>query len=242
MSDAAAPVVSAWMRPFREVGEVRVFYIDLTPDEGREAEALVMLDNQELERSCAMRNPDSRRRFVLCRAALRAVVGQRLGVANDRLSFAPAAHGKPFALVDSTPIDTAFNVSHSGWHGLIAVAARGRIGVDVQEFTPRSNLPGLIARVCSRIEQDYLLGLEQDQRLRQFLRLWTLKEAVVKAHGQGISLTALADLEVPEIMRRGASSSSFRFPVTQESTWLLEDLGTQPFAAALAYGDGDLQA
>lgn len=238
MSDATAPVVSAWTKPFREVGEVEVLYIDLAPDEGRETEALAMLDDRELERSNAMRNLDSRRRFVLCRAALRAIVAQRLGVANERLSFAPATHGKPFALMDASPMDIAFNVSHSGSHGLIALSSRGLVGVDVEEIVPRHNLDGLINRVCSGNEQDYLSGLEQDQRLRQFLRLWTLKEALVKAHGQGISLTALADLEIPEAMRQGAISSSCKLPIAQDVPWHLEDLGTQQFAAALAYGDG----
>ena len=70
----------------------------------------------------------ARRRFVLCRGALRAILCGDLGCENERLTFGERRYGKPFALVDAMPAQISFNVSHSGRHGLIAVAQDGQLG------------------------------------------------------------------------------------------------------------------
>jgi len=56
----------------------------------------------------------------------------------------------------------------------------------------------------------------------------------VKAHGKGLSLK-VAELEIPEEMRRGATRCIGQFPQIPETSWCLEDIGTKDFAAAVAH-------
>ncbi|MYG93374.1 MAG: 4'-phosphopantetheinyl transferase superfamily protein [Acidimicrobiia bacterium] len=213
---------------------ITIIHVDLIPDQGRELEALEWLDSDEHERCERFQSLVARRRYMLCRAALRAAICLQLGCSNEALAFKLNEHGKPFALVGGCVLFESFNVSHSGDHGLIALASRGCLGVDVEERAPRRNLGALIDGVCSAREQAELKSLDDRQRLHAFFRLWTIKEALVKAHGRGLAMQ-VAELEVPEVMRRGAAKGIGRFAQMPETSWHLEDIGTGEFAAAVAY-------
>lgn len=224
----------SWWRRFKSIGAIAVFHVDLIPHQGREAESLAWLDGEERLRWERFQSPTAQRRYVLCRAALRAILGRQLGCPNESLRFEVAKHGKPFALVNGLPASISFNVSHSGNHGLIAVAPRGRLGVDVEERAPRRSLENLIEGVFSPHEKAELESLDGCQKLHEFFRFWTIKEALVKAHGKGLSMK-VAELEIPEDMRRGAAKSICQFAQIPETSWCLEDMGTSEFAAAIAY-------
>lgn len=219
---------------FKHVGDVDVFHVDLIPDQERESEALAWLEGEERSRWQRFRSPVAQRRYVLCRAALRAVLCHEIGCANESLAFVAAEHGKPFAVVDGQPASISFNVSHSGNHGLIAVAPSGCLGVDVEERAPRRNLDNLIEGVFSPKERAEWESLEGRQQLHVFFRFWTIKEALVKAHGKGLSMK-VAELEVPEDMRRGATRCIGQFAQIPGTSWRLEDIGTKDFAAAVAH-------
>ncbi len=246
-----------WWHLFGRVDDVSVFHVDLVPHEGREAEALGWLDEQERSRRQSFGSLDARRRFVLCRAALRAIVCRRMGCANESLAFVATEHGKPVGQVDGNPVAVSFNVSHSGRHGMIAVAPGGRIGVDVEDLALRRHDPARVIRaIAGPSERADLEGLfehldqnqgdlDQNQRDEEqgadqgslsWLRLWTLKEAVAKAEGGGISSAkGLSRFEIPLEMWRGATSSICRFPSMPGTTWRLDDLSTGEFAAAMAH-------
>lgn len=223
-----------WWHPFKSTGEIAVIHVDLIPHKGREVEALTWLDGEERTRWERFQSPVAQRRYVLCRAALRAILCHEIGCLNESLAFEAARHGKPFALVNGRPASISFNVSHSGNHGLIAVAPKGRLGVDVEERASRRNLENLIEGVFSSREKAELESLDGCQQLYKFFRFWTIKEALVKAHGKGLSMK-VAELEIPEDMRHGATKSIGQFAKIPETSWCLEDIGTKEFAAAIAY-------
>ena len=222
-----------WCRPFKNIGDVAVVYVDLTPNATNDEQALAWLDEEERLRWRRFHNPAPQRRFALCRAALRDVLCRYINCSNEQLAFVTAKHGKPYAEVDGKLVSTSFNVSHSGQHGLVAVAPKGRLGVDVEERAPRRHLQGLIEAVFSPGEQAGFEHLDESEKLRLFFRLWTLKEALVKAHGKGLSMK-VSELEIPVAMRRGAKSSTCQFSQIPGATWHLENIATDDFAAAVA--------
>ena len=190
------------------------------------------LDSAERLR-CESYLPEPRRQFVLCRAALRAMLCQELDCGNDALSFGEGEHGKPFAKVNGRPIALSFSVSHSGSYGLIALAQAGRLGVDVEQIVPKRHLKALIEAVMGPDERRELDAMDEGAKLHQFFRLWTCKEALVKALGTGFS-TDVSGFQVPSNIRRGEAVGEFRFPHLPTIAWKLEAFGEAGFAAALA--------
>ena len=209
-------------------------HVDLTPHAAREAEALAWLDGEEQARWRRYQYDGPRRRFALCRAALRAVLCRQLDCRNEQLAFGASDHGKPYAVVQGEVASVSFNVSHSGAHGLIGVARAGRLGVDVEERRAPRDLDGLISSVLGPDEQAELALARGCRKLRLFFNFWTIKEALIKALGLGLSLD-MSQFEIPSAMRQGKATSIFQFPQMPTVRWRLEDLGNEHFAAAIAH-------
>lgn len=75
-----------------------------------------------------------------------------------------------------------FNVSHSGEYLAIAVS-KSPVGIDIQG--EKEIKEGMYRKVVQQ-EEMVLIGQE---RQRDFLRLWTLKESFVKAEGKGLRIS-----------------------------------------------------
>ena len=81
-----------------------------------------------------------------------------------------------------------FNVSHSGRHGLIGLTDYDWLGVDVEERVLRSDLDEIGASVYGATERRCLANTQGWGKVHLFFRLWSLKEALIKALGCGFSL------------------------------------------------------
>ena len=225
---------SSWWGPWREVDGATILHVDLTPDGERERRALALLDDEEGARWRRFLSERARRDFALCRAVLRVSLCERLGCENPTLSFGYGEHGKPFAKVDGVRAEIGFNVSHSGRHGLIAIAAHDYLGVDVEERVAQRDLEGIGSLVYGPVERQLLAAAAGRVKVDLFYRLWSMKEALIKAVGAGFSLSP-SRFEVPAPMLHGAKTGDFQFPHAPADAWRLYDLGEPRFAAALAY-------
>ena len=146
--------------------------------------ALPLLSTDERERAARLRHPLHRQRFVLAHAFLRRTLGERLGRHPAKLMFDHGPAGKP--LLD----DLYFNLSHSGDLAAVALSTRLPVGVDIEALQPIDAQS--LARVHFTPSEAALLADLTDP-LPAFYRLWTRKEAVLKAHGLGIG-HSLAEL------------------------------------------------
>ncbi len=126
---------------------------------------------------------ESVRNQVICsRALLRFLLGQQLAVDAASLRFACGPHGKPELIGHQL----AFNTSRSDDTFAVALASRGQVGVDVEKFRPISGYEE-ITRGFLRNEAPIVFSGPEERRHRSFLRIWTCKEAVVKAIGLGLT-------------------------------------------------------
>ena len=223
----------AWWRPWCETGGSLILHVDLRPDRGREQQALALLDDQEKARWNGFRVQDGRRRFALCRAALRINLCDRLGCANADLSFGSLEYGKPYAKVNGVPAGASFNVSHSGAHGLVGFAERDEFGVDLEMRVPGRDFDGIGRFVYGPREMLALTAATGTGKVNLFYRFWSLKEALIKALGTGFSPDP-SRFELPGSMIAGERSAVFRFPHLPADPFWLEDLGESRFAAARA--------
>ncbi|HVF62611.1 MAG TPA: 4'-phosphopantetheinyl transferase superfamily protein [Casimicrobiaceae bacterium] len=123
--------------------------------------------------------------YMRGRAALRLVLGGVLGCSPAHVDIRRGKRGRPF-VPDQSSFD--FNVSHTRNVALIAVTRRTghRIGVDVEHEDRRVNHARLAQRVLTAAERRRIAGQPEDDLRRSFLRVWTAKEAMSKATGDGL--------------------------------------------------------
>jgi len=83
-----------------------------------------------------------------------------------------------------------FPISISRTEGLVACAFCPGVdfGVDIECLLPANADRQLVQSMFSKPEQALLEPLSGDQFIDAFFQVWTLKEAYVKAEGQGLSL------------------------------------------------------
>ncbi len=230
------PVDERWWREYGSIDDVVIYKVDVSEDDSREALAIRMLDGGESERSQRFVFPGPRRRFALCRAALRSILCLRVGCSNDDLKFGATDQEKPYALIQNEPIQFGFNVSHSGDYGLIAIGESPILGVDVEFRRHHPNLELLVSTVLSPDEKAQIASVSDlGEKNSLFFDFWTVKEAVLKAVGVGMSGPEPSEIEVPREMREGSRSCVTQFRQISECNWRLVNLGTAKFAAALAY-------
>ena len=113
------------------------------------------------------------------------------------------------------------------------MAPTGRVGIDLEEHVTRGDFDRLIEAVFGPDEQADLAAVAGDDRIRLFYRLWTLKEAVAKALGTGLSFD-VSHFQIPEAIRSGESRGVLWIPQISEARWQLTAIDDRGFAAALA--------
>jgi len=129
--------------------------------------------------------------------------------------------------------DLHFNVSHSGNLALIAVAKGGRIGVDLELLQDRPDLRDIAHRCWATAEWEALQSVPSAQSIAIFYRIWTRKEAVLKACGQGIT-GGLRSPDVSGALDCPGPEHGLRVSLVG-CDWSIYDLAVDPqYAAALA--------
>ena len=164
-------------------GDVQVWRVELRLPEPVLAERAEWLSPVERERADRQRaRPDVRRRFVAARSGLRQILSDFMGVAADVLEIAEGPDGKPE--VRGGP---SFSLSHSGELALCAVCPGRAVGVDLEALRSVAGAEEIARRWFTENE---LLAFESARGAdpqAAFLRIWTRKEAYLKALGVGLS-------------------------------------------------------
>lgn len=162
---------------------IRAHLAWLADDAGVSLEALEdALPDAERETLALLRLPARRRGFLLSRTLLRRLVPGITGTTAAALAFDRTGNGRLRLIAPS-----GWHVSLSHADSLVAVAvANAACGIDIERPRPTRPL-ALAARYFAPAERAWLEAQPHALRHDAFFRLWTLKEAAVKALGAGLA-------------------------------------------------------
>lgn len=124
-----------------------------------------------------------RQEYLVSRALLRQLLAERLQRPASNLQFCSGPHGKP-RLHDNA---WHYNLSHSGNWLVLALSLQGPLGIDIELGKRRHSPLPLARRFYAQPEYEWLCSLPAQEQESAFYRLWSRKEAVLKAHGGGIA-------------------------------------------------------
>ena len=165
------------------------------------------------------------------RQPLREVLARYLGCASYEVNFADSPSGRP-TLAGPLPAPLHFNWSHSGSRALIAIARQVQPGIDLEHLQRRSRALALARRYFAPQESRQLEGLPASAVEAAFLRLWTAKEALLKAHGSGLSF----GLHRVSLVLVGEQTKIRSFEGEQIAHWQLHRLSiADGYTAALGW-------
>lgn len=127
-----------------------------------------------------------RRRFIVARARLRELLGERLGTAAAEIEFSHGPHGKPALAQPFAGTKLRFNLSHSCELAVYGFAVDHEVGVDVEAVRPLPDADDIAAIFFSTAEYQAYCRLDAVDRTAGFFNCWTRKEAFIKAIGEGL--------------------------------------------------------
>ncbi|XP_010913667.1 uncharacterized protein [Elaeis guineensis] len=187
--------------------ETHIWYV--VPDELKDASLLYqymeLLSPCERQSVLRMNGERLQKGALLARALVRTTLAR---YTDGRLSpksfkFQKNRFGKPEVEWDKydlwAPPPLQFNISHTSTMIACGVTLDLPIGIDIEEKQRKTsnNILSLAHRYFSPVEVAYLKTLADPEcRQSEFIRLWTLKEAYVKALGRGFSGTPFKDFTI----------------------------------------------
>jgi 4'-phosphopantetheinyl transferase len=145
------------------------------------------LSEDELAHARRLAQPRDRDRYLSGRLLARALLSAMTGdlVKPRAWRFGRDRLGKP-VVGPQFPI-VHFNIAHAADVVAVAADTQGPVGIDVERLD-MMRVVDLPESVLSRRERAALALCPADIRGPEFLKLWTLKEAIAKQSSEGVSL------------------------------------------------------
>lgn len=190
-----------------------------------EAAALfAVLSPDERERALRFATEALTFRYVVARATLRTLLGERLVCDPASLRFDYSPNGKPSLRGHAL----SFNVSHSGALAVFAFADGDvALGIDVEEVRPLSDMHDLARRFFAPEEWRALAEVDAPLQTAAFFHCWTRKEAYLKALGDGL----MAPLDQFAVTLRPGEEAAFVHiggDVAAGAAWRIRHLDPEP--------------
>jgi 4'-phosphopantetheinyl transferase len=213
--------VHVWCLPLsRAPEEIAALFSLLSPDERARAE------RYSFEKH--------RNQYVAGRGLLRTLLGGYLGEEPSRIAFAYGPQGKPALAAGGQRTSLDFNLSHSGDIAVYAFSRGRRLGIDLERVRPMADGDRFADRFFAPAESSLVRSLSGESKLAAFFTIWTCREAILKASGDGLAKSmSQTEVLLPEggpvqLVRVGGDTE-------QAALWRLETFSPAAgYQAALA--------
>jgi len=167
---------------------IDIWWIDLE-EKSNLSQLWLYLSAEEQQRAPRFKFDRHRDRFVMARGNLRVILSQYLeGIAPADIQFVYTDRGKPI-LANSHCLQ--FNLSHAHQHAIYAISLTP-VGIDLEYPRSLPDLLSLAQRFFTPEEYQILSTLSSSDQQQLFFQIWTLKEAYLKATGEGLTKLAAA--------------------------------------------------
>jgi 4'-phosphopantetheinyl transferase len=176
----------------RELGPLQIhlwqYPMGDPPDAQHLAHAITLLSDAEKKRCTAFHMEKHRAEYALSHAMLRLVLSEYAPVRPEEWQFLIGRWGKPEIAGPALDTPLWFNLSHTDGFAVCVAGRVRQLGVDVENMSRKTSHQELAERFFAPSEYEYLRTLPASFQRETFFRIWTLKEAYIKAEGKGLSI------------------------------------------------------
>jgi 4'-phosphopantetheinyl transferase len=177
------------VRPLsKDAAVVYTLQDDAAVEPATEALCERLLSADERDRLSRLTLPKVRRELLHGRALTRLVLSRHAPLGPTEWCFARGLHGKPEVAGPAPAPRLRFNIAHTAGMLVVGVTLERDLGVDVENTTRAVDDEHLAERFFAPAEAADVLARHGDDRRQRFFDYWTLKEAYIKACGEGLAL------------------------------------------------------
>jgi 4'-phosphopantetheinyl transferase len=169
-------------------GEIHVWWSMLDQHQHNVNRYYKMLSHEDQNRVDRFRFQLLRDREIVSRGILKELISKYIGTDLEEIEFTYNKYGKPLLCRKLGGSDLCFSVSHSEYLGMFAFAKGNSIGVDVEKLQELFiDLEDVIKLCLSDFEKSWFADVSPKMKNEVFYKVWTAKEAFIKAIGTGLS-------------------------------------------------------
>ena len=147
------------------------------------------LNTQEQDRFGKIADPDQRKFFLRTRVFVRQSLSAFSGIPFTDIRLLTTEVGKPYF---ENNLSIHFSLTHSGENAWLAVSNK-QVGLDSEKISVRSSFLKIAERFF--LPSEIKLVRDSNEQFEVFLKIWTIKEALVKAAGTGM-FANMNDIEI----------------------------------------------
>lgn len=145
------------------------------------------LSKQELSEYESFGIQERRNQYLISRWLSKSLLGSLLGISAIDVSTTKGPLGKPYLEDKLNSLKIDFNISHTKEITLVGIAHQMQIGVDVEKIVEKKKSNDLAGRFFMPSEAKWQAeGSSAQEQVSRFFRIWSMKEAVIKAIGGGV--------------------------------------------------------
>jgi len=146
-----------------------------------------ILSDDEAGRAMRFVFEKDRNHFIVGRGLLRSLLGNYLDLEPAQVEFVYRPHGKPAIKLGPKDKVLEFNLSHSKELVLYAFNWDRKVGIDVEYIQSMPDMDNFAEQFFSPRETALINSLAGEQKEIAFFKIWTCKEAFLKANGSGLT-------------------------------------------------------
>ncbi|MWP49259.1 MULTISPECIES: 4'-phosphopantetheinyl transferase superfamily protein [unclassified Gilliamella] len=165
-----------------------------------------------------------KKQFLVCRSILAHLLKQYCDI-----SMLPVIkvgdNGRPSFLEPHLP---DFNISHSQDWVAVAISLVGKVGLDIEVARPRKNYLKVAKNFFA--DDEYQWMTKQDDTLRAFWQLWTLKESALKLYAKGVWQIKSVNVDLKQQMIMAPFAQEFYYQYRQVDDVHLSVNSNQPIS------------
>lgn len=146
-----------------------------------------LLSDDEQARAARFVHAADRRDYTIAHALLRLALSRYSPTDPSAWRFEIEPLGKPKLAPEHAQSSLVFNISHTRGYVACAIARAGDVGVDIESVNEQIEVREIARLNFSPVEVAQLGRCTDRDIHHRFVEFWTLKEALVKATGKGIT-------------------------------------------------------
>ncbi|OFY84874.1 MAG: hypothetical protein A3F72_17990 [Bacteroidetes bacterium RIFCSPLOWO2_12_FULL_35_15] len=212
-------------------GEIHLYCVLLNPSTVFFEKCRAALSEKEQERISYFKFPSVQKSFIISQGALRLLLSDYLNIDAPKIQISKHSKGKPFTIDDT---DLCFNISNSGGYVVYAFSRAGEVGIDIEKIRTLPDLDELIEKNFSAKEKTFI-SKNKAEKEKRFFKFWTVKEAYLKAIGEGMRLS-------PDNLEFTFENNNYELDaikgVFEQEDWLFTDFSiATDYAGTIVYKD-----
>jgi 4'-phosphopantetheinyl transferase len=163
--------------------QIYLFKTNLNKNDYEIKQLEIILADDEKARADKFHFECDKRRYIAARGTLRNILAKHLDCNPKEIIFKYTAVGKPY--IENAQIQ--FNISHSHEMAVYGISFNKNIGIDIEYIGSNIRGEDVFKRYFFSSEYELIYSVPLFERQKMFFQIWTIKEAYLKATGEGIA-------------------------------------------------------